>query len=111
MRDVIRKMVEAETEAKRIVGEAQAQAERLLADARGEAHALMERSRQESQAEAARISDAAAQEAERLRQERLARELAAVDAQSRLDPATLQAAAEAVVRVVAGQPASSEPRP
>jgi len=101
MRDVIQKMVEAEGEAKRVLDAARTEADRILADARRQAHAMAEQSRQETRDRAARILSDAVQQAEREKQQRLAREIAAAEAETRLDEATFRAAAQAVVRAVA----------
>jgi vacuolar-type H+-ATPase subunit H len=102
MREVIQKMVEAEVEAKRILDAATAEAEHLLGEARRQAQGLLEQSRREAKAAAARVVEAAVQEAEREKTDRLAREIAAVEAKTSLDDATRRAAVEAVVRLVTG---------
>jgi len=103
MREVIQKMVAAESEAKRVLQAATAEAEHILADARRQAQGLLEQSRRDARAEAARVVEAAAQEADREKKELLVKEIAAVEAETRLDDATRRAAVEAVVRVVSGQ--------
>jgi len=103
MREVIQKMVEAEGEAKRILDAAKAEADRLMGDARRQAQGLIEQSRREAKAAAAKVVEAAVQTAEREKKDRLSREIAAVEAETRLDDATRRAAVEAVVRLVSGQ--------
>ncbi|MCX5655110.1 MAG: PTS sugar transporter subunit IIA [Planctomycetota bacterium] len=103
MREVIQKMVEAESEAKRVLQAATAEADHVLADARRQAQGLLEQSRREARAEAARTVEAAVQQAEREKKDLLAKEIVAVETETRLDDATRRAAVEAVVRVVSGQ--------
>ena len=104
MRDVVRKMVEAEGEAERTVETARAEADRLLAEARRQAHEILECGRREARAEADQIVQKACDEAERERKERLAEAVAGIEAAVRLDEGARQAAAEAVVRRVCGRP-------
>jgi vacuolar-type H+-ATPase subunit H len=102
MRDVIQKMLEAETEANRIAQSADAEAERLVAEARAETQAAAQRAREAAKAEAERIVAAAVEEAEREKTERLATATAEIEVSVRLDDAVLGGAVEAVVRAVAG---------
>ncbi|MCX5684693.1 MAG: hypothetical protein NT049_13535 [Planctomycetota bacterium] len=103
MREVIQKMVEAEGDAKRLLDEAKTAADRLLGEARRQAQGLLEQSRGEAKAAAAKVVESAVQEDEREKKERLAREIAAVEAETRMDDAVRRAAVEAVVKAVSSQ--------
>ena len=102
MRDVIQKLIETEAEAKHIVETARAEAERILSDAQKQGRDLMALTRQETRVEADRILAAAIREAEREKQECLARAAAEIETQARLNEATKQRAVEEVVRCVCG---------
>jgi len=102
MRDVIQKMVEAESQAKRAHDEAVTEAERLVAEARQKAKALLHQAEEEARTEAARIIEEARQAAEREKQERLAKAVSEIENQVRLDETVRLAATEAVVRCVSG---------
>jgi len=103
MRDVIRKMLEAEAEAKRIVQEAGAETERLLAEARRQAQKLAERARRETAAEAERIIQTAERDAEREKKERLDEIASEMDAELKVSEDARRAAVEAVVQSVCGK--------
>lgn len=102
MREVIRKVIETEAEAKRIVEAAKTESGRISSDAQKQGQALRERTRQEARLAAAKMLEVAAQEAEREKQERLARATTEIETQVGLDEAMKQRAVEGVVRCVCG---------
>jgi vacuolar-type H+-ATPase subunit H len=108
MRDVIQKVVETETEAKRIVQAAMAEAELIRSAAQKQARNVVTQARQEARMETEKLLAAAIQEAEQEKKERLARAAAEIDTHVRLDSATVQRAAEAAARCVRG---ASKPVP
>jgi vacuolar-type H+-ATPase subunit H len=104
MRDVIQGMVQAETEAKRIVAAAKAEAERLVAEAHKQAQGLAQQVLAGTRDEAARIVEAASREAEREKKDRLAKATAEVEKEVRMDESLRRDAVEAVVKAVCGKP-------
>jgi F-type H+-transporting ATPase subunit b len=103
MREVIQKVIETETEAKRLVEAATAEADSILSKAQKEAEELLVKVRRDGRTEAEKIVEAAKEEAEREKQECLARALAEINIQVRLDQATIQRAVEGLVRCVCRQ--------
>jgi len=103
MRNVIQKVLETEAEAKHIVEAANAEADDILSKARKQTQELLAQANREARAEADRMVEAAVKEAEREKQERLARAAAEIKTQIRLDEAVTRRAVEGVVRCVCGQ--------
>jgi vacuolar-type H+-ATPase subunit H len=103
MRDVIQKILETEAEAKRLVEAAKAEADETLSKASTQTQELLAQARREVRAEAERMVQAAVEEGEREKQERLARAAAEIKSQIRLDETVIQRAVEGVVRCVRGQ--------
>jgi ATP synthase H subunit len=97
-------VLQAETEAKRILEEAGAEAERLTLEARSRAQEIVQKIRREAAEEADAIVKSAEQDAQRERQERLAGAATEIEAAVQLDPA----AARQLVDAVLGRVASSD---
>jgi vacuolar-type H+-ATPase subunit H len=112
MQEVMQKVMAAEAEAKRRLDQANAEANRILAEARRQAAELHARARAEAAAGAAQLIDSAARAAAEEERLLVARAANAIHNQVRLDPATRQAAVDALVQVVAGTAATTrEPGP
>lgn len=103
MRELIQRLVEAETEAKGIVATARGEAGRIIEAAQKEAQELTARSRRETRSEAEAMIITAAAEAGRAKQECLAQAKTEIENRVRLDEATTRRLVEAVVRVCGGQ--------
>ena len=103
MRDVIRKLVDAESEARRMVDAARVEADRIAADARHAAEELAARSRRDARREAEEVVETATREALRIKRERLAHASAAIEAEVGVDSAVRQGLIDAAVRHVCGQ--------
>ena len=104
MRDVIEKLVETETEAKRIVAEARVEAERVLATAHQQAAEGKLRLEDMTRTEAAKIVAAAAQAAASETRERLATAARELETQVSPTPATLEPIIDAIVGCVTCRP-------
>lgn len=102
MQAVIERVMATEAEARQLVQTARAEAEQLVAGARVQARQLIDEARREARREADEILAAAEAEAVAEKQKRLAQAAKDVDAQVRLDEATMQAAVEAAVRCLCG---------
>lgn len=102
MHDVIQKVIAAEAEAKHIVEAGRSERDRILSDAQQRAEGVVGQACREARADAGKMIESAVQEAEREKQECLARAAAEIEAQIRLDEATRQRAVEAIVRCVCG---------
>ncbi len=102
MRSVIQKILQAETEAKHLAESAKLEAEETLSIARQQAQELLTQARSDLRLEAERLLQAATQDAEREKHERLARAAAEIKTLIRLDEATTRDAVEGVVRCVCG---------
>jgi vacuolar-type H+-ATPase subunit H len=103
VRDVIQKVIATEAEAKRIVEAAKAVADSISSDAQKQAQELVARARQEARAEADGIVTVAVREAGQEKHERLARAIAEIESQVRLDETTRQRAVAGAIRCVCGQ--------
>ncbi|MBU6398976.1 MAG: ATP synthase F0 subunit B [Verrucomicrobia bacterium] len=106
MHEVIQQVLAAEAEAKRLVEQAKADAERLRLAARSQSQTLIAQARQEARAEAERLVSQGRQRAEDEKRRRLTQAKAEIEAQVRIDGATRQCVAVAVVRCLCRQ---SEP--
>ena len=102
MRDVIRKMLQAEAEAKRIVQEAETQAEQIRADARKKAQDLAQRAQQETADEVQKILSDAEDQARREKQERIVQIASAIEKEIAMDENFRRESVETVVRAVLG---------
>jgi vacuolar-type H+-ATPase subunit H len=102
MHEVIQNVLATEAEARGMVAAARAEAERILAEAQQQSRDVVARARQDARAEAARILEAAANEAEGERQNRLKLAAAAIKAEVRLEEDVRQRLATAAVRCVCG---------
>ena len=102
MRDVIQKIIATENEGKTLVERARAEADRILSDARKEGQDIIERARRGARAETEKIVEAAVEEAEREKKNRLAHAAAEIESEIQLDRNASQQAAEGVVRCVCG---------
>jgi vacuolar-type H+-ATPase subunit H len=111
MHSVIQKILQAETEAKRRAETAKLDAEETLSIARQQAQELLAQARNDLRAEAERLLQAATQDAEREKQEHLARVAYEIKTQIRLDEATIRDAVEGVIRCVCGQRGAPQPPP
>ncbi len=103
MRDVIKKVLASEAEAKRMVEQAKAEADRILSDAQKQGQEFIARTRQETRAEAENLLETAIRTAEQEKQQRLARVVAEIQNQVCLDETTRQRAVAEVIRCVCGQ--------
>ncbi len=103
MRALIEKLIETESEAKRLVASAKTEAEGLLSKAQKEEAELLARTRTEARLEADKLVLAAKLAAERKKQELLARAAAEIDIQVRLDEMMKERAVAGAVRCVCGQ--------
>jgi vacuolar-type H+-ATPase subunit H len=103
MREVIRRVVETEGEAKRIVDAGKAEADRIRSEALTQAQETLARARREARVEAEHVVEAAVQEAGREKQRRLAAAVADIESRVRLDEAVRHRAVDAAVRCVCGQ--------
>ena len=103
MRDVIQKVIAAETDAKQLVQAARIEADQLLTNARLQARGLVELAHREARLETETILAAAEAEAGRDKAERLARATAEIQSNLRLDGATARQAVEAALRCVCGK--------
>jgi vacuolar-type H+-ATPase subunit H len=103
VREVIRKVIEAEGEAKRLVEAAKVQAEGIVSKMRTQCQDLLLRADGQGRAEARKIIESAVREAEQEKQERLRQAVIELDTQLRIDAATVQCAVDGVVRCVCRQ--------
>jgi len=85
MREVIAKVLEAESEAKRITDAGEIEAGRITAEARRKACDLRDRIRGESQAGIARLQADSSRDAGKEKQDRLARYAADIESRIKLD--------------------------
>lgn len=85
MHEVIARVMEAEAEARRIVGEAKAEADRILSVARDEARQLSVRVRKDTQSEADRLVEKSVQTARQEKEDELARYSRELEARLPLD--------------------------
>lgn len=102
MRDVIQQVIAVEAEAKCLVEAGRLERDRILSEAQQRGEELVSRTRREARADAGKMIETAVHEAEREKQECLARVAAEIEAQIRLDETTRQRAMEAIVRCVCG---------
>jgi len=102
MHDVVKLVLQAEGEARRILNDAEAEAERLAAEARRRAQEIVRTMRRETAEQADTIVTTAEQEALRERNQRLAQAAAEIETAVDLDPPSARALVEAVVRCVNG---------
>lgn len=109
MRDVIQKVMAAETEAKQLVQAARAEAEQLLTAARTKAREIVEQSRHASREETEKILAEADATAQREKSEQLTRTNAEIRAAIRLDEKTRQAAVAAGLRAICGGDQEAKP--
>jgi vacuolar-type H+-ATPase subunit H len=103
MREVIQGLIDAEREARSIVQSARAEAEGIVVDAEKRARSLTAEARQAVAAEAAQLIAAAVESAQQEKKKRLERAAAEIQNQVRMDEATRNRLADAVVRCVCGQ--------
>ncbi len=104
MRDVIQKIIAAESEAKLLVEEAKTEAERILSEAQKKGQEIIDRAREEAFSEAERLVEAAVEGAEREKQDRLAQIAAEIERDIQLDQERREWAVEGVIRCVYGLP-------
>lgn len=102
MREVIQKVIAAETEAKQLVQAARTEADQLVTNARLQARDLVEQAHRETRLEAETILAAAETEAGHEKTERLARATAEINTSFRLDETAARQAADAALRCVCG---------
>lgn len=102
MHEVIQQVLQAEEEAKRIVDQARAEAERIVATAQRQAQELTASEKQAAEAEALRIVNSTVQEAERDRQQELARVEKDINTQVQVQPDAREKAIASAVRCVCG---------
>lgn len=102
MNDVVKLVLQAESESKRILEEAEAQATRISDDARRRVHELVQKRRLEAAEQAQAMIDTAEQEGQRERQIRLDQAATEIESAVQLDEASLQTLVEAMMRCVHG---------
>lgn len=100
MHEVIARVMEAETGARRITDAARTEADRILSDARTEARELAIRMRRDAQSEAERIVEESIQAAGQEKQSQLAQYSEELEARLPLDPSTRQQAVTAALECV-----------
>ena len=111
MREVIQQVIAAEEEAKSILAKARSERDLTMADAQRQARGLMEQASQEARIESEKMLAAAQQAADRERQQRLSRSTDEIETQVRIEDATMQCAARAVVQCVCGKRQSVQESP
>lgn len=102
MLDVIKEVIAAETEARRVLADTRIKGDGILADARKRARELLDQSLARAKSEASALSTAAMEEAGLETAAMIERARAGIESQVRLDDAVMRAAVEAVVRCVRG---------
>ena len=103
MRDVIQRVIATEARARQLVAAARVEGERIVSNARKQAEAVVAGAREESRAEAQGMIEVAIREAEREKEQRLARVTADIEKEVQLDEATRQRAVKAAIRCVCEQ--------
>jgi vacuolar-type H+-ATPase subunit H len=106
MREVIQGLLEAEAEARHMVESARQEADALVADAEKRCRELAAEARQAARAEAVQTIDAAVEAAQLEKSKQLEKAAADIDRQTRIDEATRERLAQAVVRCLCGEPPS-----
>ena len=102
IREVIQSVIEAETQAKRLVAAAKAEAEVILPQAEKQSQELLRSVQQETRAEVERLAEEATRQAEREKNECLAHAAAGIEAEVRLDEISRQRAVESILLCVCG---------
>lgn len=102
MQDVVKLVLQAEGEARRILHEAEAEAERLATEARRRAQEIVQTLRRETAQQADALVGSAEQEALRQRREQLAQAAAEVETAVHLDESATRDLIAAIVRCVSG---------
>jgi vacuolar-type H+-ATPase subunit H len=102
MRDVVKKVLLAEGESKRILAAAEAEAERLVAEARSAAQEIAATMRRESVEETEAIVTSAERDATRDKKEQLDQAATDIEAVVHLDEQAIRTATEAILRCVCG---------
>jgi vacuolar-type H+-ATPase subunit H len=102
MNDVVKLVLQAEGESKRILEEAESRAAKISDDARRRAHDLVQKMRLDTAEQAQVIVETAQQEGQRDRQVRLDQAATEIEAAVQLDDASLQTLIEAMMRCVHG---------
>jgi vacuolar-type H+-ATPase subunit H len=102
MRDVIKKIIVTEAEAKKMTLAARAEAERILAEAHKRAQELTAAARSSVQLEANALLATEAEKVAQEKQERLALALAGIEKQINLDEPARRQSVAAVVRCICG---------
>ena len=100
MQEVIARVVEAETGARRIVEAARAEADHILSTARDDARELSTRIRHDTRAETERIVEDSVRASQQDKQARLAQYAAELETRLPLGPATQQQAVTAALEIV-----------
>lgn len=103
MREVIKNVIATEAEAKGMVAAARAEADRIASDAQQRSQEVVAQARLEARVEAERLVEATEREAEREKQERLARATVEIETQVGLEQTNRQRAVAGAVRCVCGQ--------
>jgi vacuolar-type H+-ATPase subunit H len=102
MNDVVKLVLQAEGESKRILEEAESRASKISDDARRRAHDLVQKMRLDTAEQVQVIVETAQQEGGRERQIRLDQAAAEIEAAVQMDDASLQTLIEAMMRCVHG---------
>ncbi len=102
MRDVVKQVLLAEGESKRILDAAEAEAERLVAEARSAAQEIAATMRRETVEETEAIVASAERDATRDKKEQLAQAATDIEAVVYLDEQATRRATEAILRCVCG---------
>ena len=103
MREIIKSVIASEMQAKGLVAAARVEADRIATDAQKKGQDLVMRVRAEARTEAERMVEAAVRNAEREKEEYLARVTAEIGTEVQLEEGIRQRAVAAVVRCVCGQ--------
>jgi vacuolar-type H+-ATPase subunit H len=111
MRDVIQRILDSETEAKKRVAAARQEGERIVAAARQEAEHLLRRAREDARVEAERLLTHAIEEAIREKRDCMTRAAENIEAAVRLAPDLQDRIVAEVVRCVTSPSRSAEEAP
>lgn len=103
MREVIKSVIAIEAEARGMVAAARVEADRIASDAQKRSQDMVGHARLEARVEAERLVEAAVSEAEREKQECLARATLEIEMQVRLEQTNRHRAVAGAVRCVCGQ--------
>ena len=104
MREVIRKLVDAENEARQTVEAARIEAEAIVSEARRQASERLAQARRDARAESQHVVETATRDALKEKQDRLSRATADLEAGIDVDGARRECLVQAAVRCVCAHP-------